>query len=490
MTRYLILLAGVGAVVWAMARWRLGVQAALVLLVLEGAIRKWLVPGSQDLVYFAKDALLIGCYLGFLTSPARHRVTALVPPAIVACLVGGAAIGALQIFNPTLPNVLVGLLGFKAYFLYAPLLWVLPAAFATDVELARFLKRYVALAIPVGLLALAQFRSPADSALNVYARGTAGVYATTFGSSTQVRVTGTFSYISGYSSYVLAVAILVLAVLAATRWRLKGNWIVYGALGLTLLGMLMTGSRGPVFMLVLLLPLYGWLSVARERDRAPAMGRLLLGLGLVAMLLNYVGSDAIEAFYGRAAGSTDLASRLTTPLVGPINAIEPAGVTGFGIGATHQTAAAVTKNLVPYSWMRGQMVEDEPGRIMLELGVVGFLLVYFLRFYLVFFALRQVFVLRTPFHRAVATSCVLFFLAHLPGGIVFNVTAGVFYWFFAGLLMAVIALDRLPAPMPVPLALRTAGSGGGREPHAAFPVPQPRAAPPSLARSRVPSNRP
>ena len=44
------------------------------------------------------------------------------------------------------------------------------------------------------------------------------------------------------------------------------NLIVYAALGLTLLGMLMTGSRGPVLMLVLLLPLYRWLSLARESD--------------------------------------------------------------------------------------------------------------------------------------------------------------------------------------------------------------------------------
>ncbi len=447
MSRYLILLAGVGAIAWAMARWRLAVQAALVLLVMEGAIRKWVLPGSQDLVYFAKDALLLGCYLGFLTSPARHKVASLVPPALIFCLAASAAFGALQVFNPNLPNVLVGLLGFKAYFLYVPLLWVVPAALPTDLDLARFLKRYVALAIPVCLLAFLQFRSPADSAINVYARGSnAPGTVSTFGSSTQVRVTGTFSYISGYSSYLLAMAILVLAVLAATRWRQRGNWIVYGALGLTLLGMLMTGSRGPVFMLVLLLPIYAWLSLARENDRATAVGRSLLGLGLVAMLLNYVGSDAIGAFYGRASGSSDLVGRMTGPILGPINTLDEAGLAGVGIGATHQTAAAVTKDLAPYSWLRGILLEDEPSRIMLELGLLGFLLVYFVRVYMVIFALQQVFLLRTTFHRAVATSCVLFFLAHLLGSIVFNVTSGVFYWFFAGLLMAVLRLDATLAP--------------------------------------------
>lgn len=479
MTRYLLLLAGAGAIAWAMARWRLAVQAALVLLVVEGAIRKWLLPGSQDLVYFAKDALLLGCYLGFLTSPARHKVASLVPPAMIFCLVASAALGALQIFNPNLPNVLVGLLGFKAYFLYMPLLWVVPAAFTTDLDLARFLKRYVLLAIPVCLLAIAQFRSPADSALNVYARGNAPGTVSTFGISTQVRVTGTFSYISGYSSYLLAMAILVLAVLAATRWRQRGNWLVYGALGLTLLGMLMTGSRGPVFMLVLLLPLYGWLSLARENDRATAVGRSLLGLGLVAMLLNYVGSDAIGAFYGRAAGSSDLGSRMIGPILGPINTLEPAGLTGVGIGATHQTAAAVTKSLPPYSWLRGILLEDEPSRIMLELGLVGFLLIYFVRVYLVIFALQQVFLLRTTFHRAVATSCVLFFLAHLPGGIVFNVTAGVFYWFFAGLLMTVLRLDAMVAPARAAVFPRPAGGPpAGRSPAERPLVPgRPRPAP-------------
>jgi hypothetical protein len=455
--RLLVLAAALAAAAWGFRHWRQGAKAALVLLVAEGALRKWVFPGAQELVYFAKDVLLVGVYLGFLGQGAgRGRVP--VPPALQGALAASAALGALQIFNPALPNLLVGVLGFKAYFLYVPLIWVVPAAFATDRDLALSLRRYVLLAIHVGLLAAAQFLSPASSPLNTYARtATSGPYVATFGTSSQVRVTATFSFITGYTSYLLAIAILALAVLAATRWRFKGNLTLFAALGLTLLGMLMTGSRGPVFLLALLLPLYGWLGLAREADGASLAGRFLLAVSLLAVLLNYVGSDAIEAFYGRAASTTDVRSRILSPFLQPFLTAADSGFTGFGIGSTHQMAEAVTKGVIPYSWLGGRLVEDESGRVMLELGFVGFALVYFIRCYLVFLALRQVFLLRTPFRRSIATSCVLFFIAHLPGGVVFNVTSGVYYWFFAGLLFLAMRLDREAVPAPVHAAAAAAG---------------------------------
>jgi hypothetical protein len=79
--------------------------------------------------------------------------------------------------------------------------------------------------------------------------------------------------------------------------------------------------------------------------------------------------------------------------------------------------------------------------------------------------------LRTVFHRAVAISALLFFIVQIPGGIVFEVTAGVYYWFLAGLVFTAVQLDRkalaparapaAPAPRaepaPAPVLLR----GGG-----------------------------
>jgi hypothetical protein len=444
--RLLLVVAGGAAALWSIRRWRQAVRFGLVLLIFEGALRKWVFPGAQDLIYFAKDVFFLGSYIGFLSEWPRLRVK---PPLIAplnAALVVAALWGLLEVLNPNLPNLLVGILGFKAYFFYAPLLFVLPAAFDSDADLARFLRRYAVIATPVGLLAVAQFFSPAGSALNAYAWGGSDTaYIATFGTSEFVRVTGTFSFITGFTSYLQATAVLCLALLGVVRWRMRGNLLLYLATGMVLLGMMMSGSRGPVLMLCLIFPFYWWLAVAREGASGATFGRLLLGVGLLAAFLLYAGTDALNAFYGRAVGSgaSDVAQRLASPFLAPLAIIPQAGLLGMGIGSTHQTAMAVTHGIPPYSWLHGMVTEVETGRIVVEIGAIGFLLIYFLRVLLTLFALRQVFRLRTRFHRALATAAFLFALAQLPGGAVFDVTAGVFYWFFPGLLLTAMKLDQM-----------------------------------------------
>ena len=458
--RPILIFAGAGAFLWAIVRWQTAVQAVMVLLVVEGAVRKWLFPGAQDLVYLAKDVVLLGVFLGFLRQRAQLRYRPPSLPTLYAALTLGAALGLLQIFNPKLPNLLVGIFGFKAYFLYVPLIFVLPAAFASDRELIVFLRRYILLSIPVGILGVAQFFSPSSSALNTYARADEATsamangsgYVSTFGSSQYVRVTATFSYISGYSSYLVAITILILAYLAATRWRLRRSLAAHVALGMAMLGMLMTGSRGPVFMLALLFPVYWWLTVMRGGDGGATFGRLLLGAALLTILVTSLGSDALAAFIGRASESADVGSRLTYPFTAPFAILPDAGLIGYGIGATHQTATAFTQGYMPYYWLHGLGTEAESGRIMLELGPAGFLLVYFVRIYMIGFALRQVFLLRTSFHRSLATACLLFFLAQLVGSVVFDVTSDLYYWFFGGLLLATMRLDQLAVKRTAPVA--------------------------------------
>jgi hypothetical protein len=453
-TRSFVALLGAVALFWSYRRWREAVQLAVVLLVFEGAMRKWLFPGAQDLVYFGKEVVLLGAYAGFLQDRRRPKVH--VPRFLASLLATCAVLGALQIFNPRSPNLLVGLLGFKAYFFYMPLAWILPAVFTSPTQLYERLRLYLLLALPIGLLAAAQFLSPADSPLNAYARSGGAGGISTFGSSTHVRVTATFSYITGYTSYLLVTVILVLALLARNRWLLRGNLALYGCLAAALVGMFTTGSRGPLLMITLLFPVYLWLSLARERQRDAMLGRILLGLSLVAALVNQVGADAIGAFYGRAAGSEDLVGRVLNPFVQPFNLFYPSGFLGYGIGATHQTAEAVTRGIEPYSWLEGNRVEDEPGRVMLELGPFGFFFIYLVRVHLVLKSLEQVFRLRTPFGRALATSCALFFLAHLPGGVVFNVTADVYYWYFVGLLLCAQRLESAASTNEEPQRIKLA----------------------------------
>jgi hypothetical protein len=479
-SRLLLALAAAAAAVWAIKRWRQAIPVVMVLLIVEGALRKWVFPGAQDIVYFGKDLLLLGAYIGWFTDSGRVRLRAPAVPALTMPLAICALFGLLQIFNPKSPNLLVGVFGWKAYFFYVPLFFLVPAALPSDFQISRFLRRYVLLAIPICLLATAQFFSSGSSALNTYARQpTEAGQISSFGSSEHIRVTGTFAYITGFTSYLFATLILLLTVLSATRWRFRGNLWTFAAFGLSLVGLLMSGSRGPVLFLALLLPLYWWLAVVREGGVATT-ARLVIATAAVGCLIAYAGSGATSAWLGRAAGYSDVSQRLTQPLLSPFRALENAGLFGFGIGTAHQTAAALVSGVRPYSWLNGALVEDEPGKIMLELGPLGFALVYFVRILLVAYSFRQVLELRTHFHRAIATACLLFFIAQLPGGVVFEVTAGLYFWFFAGLLAAVVALDRKavqeafaaqPRPVTLASAVRTRSARGDRAIAPAPPAP-------------------
>lgn len=443
-TRLLVLALGVVAMFWAVSKWRLAIRAAMVMLIIEGAIRKWVVPGAEDLVYFAKDALLLGAYVGFLGDEARRRLRVSPSPFLTTILVAAVAFGTLQMFNPSLPSILVGVLGLKAYFLYAPLLYVLPAAFDSDRELARFLRRYSLAAIPIGLLAILQFFSSGSSAINMYARGTDVMG---FGSSEHIRVTGTFSYISGYTAYLLASAILLLGILATTTWTFRRQILVFASLSLTILGMLTTGSKGPIFMLAALLPFYFVLAVVREEGRGTTL-RLLVGLAIVASVVAGTVPDAVDAWRGRARGSgADAVGRSLQILTAPMHALELSGALGYGIGSTHNAAPALMRSRYAY-WLPPGGFEAETGRVMVELGPLGFTLVFLLRFAVIGFAFNQILALRTRFHRAMATAAFLFALAQLTGAPIFDPVANLYFWFFAGLVTTVMRLERFPAAMP------------------------------------------
>jgi hypothetical protein len=96
----------------------------------------------------------------------------------------------------------------------------------------------------------------------------------------------------------------------------------------------------------------------------------------------------------------------------------------------------------PAAWLPATLfIEDESGRVMLEVGLLGFLAIYGLRLTLIFLAFQQSLRLRDRFCRALAVSSLLFFLTHLPSGIIFNVTASLYFWFFSGLLFTAMRLD-------------------------------------------------
>ncbi len=435
--------AGLG--LFGMLKWRQAVHLALILAVFEGAIRKWIMPDVQQYVYFFKDALLLGAYAAFVWWRARtgRRLFSPHPANLALALLFVLAV--LEIANPELPSPMVGVFGLKAYLMYVPLMYMVPAVFTDAAALRRFWIRYLALAlIPFGL-GSTQFYAPPDSVLNRYPwgeEGTAGGVAL-FGLSNMARITGTFSFITGYTSYLVLVIVFGLALAMGERARWL-QWSLYGFVGVAVTNLVMTGSRGPFVVLGAAVPILVGLSARAGRG---SWRRVVLTLGMslpvIGLLVTGVVPEAGTAFVERATETGDIFERAVDAIGGPIWAMSRAGLTGYGIGSTHQAISF----LAPSSTMAPLEAEGEWVRIVLEMGPVGFGLVLLVRILVV----RRLWAALTSPEAGAArpflTGAFVYCLLCLPGDVIFTHTTSVFYWFVAGFALVPGAKGRVAIPV-------------------------------------------
>jgi hypothetical protein len=430
-----VLVVGVGLFVLGLWRVKAAVVGALLVAVFEGVVRKWVLPDLGQAVYFAKDVLLLGGYVGFFAPrmvqrrPLFERHPA--NPVLALLLV----LGLCELANPALATVRVGLFGLKAYLLDVPLLYLVPRAFPDARELRKIWVALLACAaIPV-VLGIFQFSAPADSELNRYAWedevGTESI--ATFGEANKVRITGTFSYISGYTVYLTVVVLMGFPIVLSERSR----WIrcaAYGVMILALGNLFMTGSRGPLLTLAVAsvaLLLLAFRHGVFVGSRAALVVLVMLPVAVVVAQNAF--PEAWATFFERVSENEDVGERLTGIVSNPVATADAAGLFGYGIGSTHQAAGFLIPDGTAY--IRPPEAEGEWERIILELGPIGFVLVVLVRILIVGRLWTAFATSRDPAHRWFLATALLFTAASIPGNLVFNHTASVFYWFFAGMAL-------------------------------------------------------
>lgn len=424
--------------------WRRSIKAVLILVVLEGALRKWVLPQASQFIYFLKDFVLIGAYLRyFLLSPVSTQLFLRHP--FVLVLIGCMAIwGGVQAFNPSLGSLVIGIFGLKNYFLYIPLIWLVPQMFNSEDELYRFIRHYLLLLIPVGLLATAQFFSPPTSPLNVYAWGEEGPAVVTAGLDT-VRVTGTFSYLTGYSTYLLACLCLLLPMLSRPQARLwQALTLVEGAL--IVATSFMTGSRGLVFGAVLLIFGYGLVLAVTSFSSFFRNVRRLVLPGLISFVLVSQGARlAFDSFVNRVETVNDsVVSRILSSFTQPFSNFQFKALDGYGLGATFQANTIIRQLLrLPPGENIPVGYESEMGRVALEVGPVGFFLWYGLRLVLLFNLFKVYLKLTHPFLRQLALSTFMYQGVTFISQMVYNHTGGIYHWFFYGFILLLPYLQRV-----------------------------------------------
>lgn len=416
---------------------RLGITLFLALVVFDGAVRKWLLPQSEQLIYIAKDVLLAAMLAWHLMRRGFQLPPGISTPQLQGWLGLYAFIAALQAFNPTLPSLVLGLFGLKTHILYAALLVLVPAAFSDTEQLARWLRYLLVPVILVLVLGVLQFYLPADHVLNRYVRGTFQDIAT-FGIARKVRVTSTFSYISGMTVFIYFAICLGLALMSAGRWRLRGNLLAYLCVVAAAAVTPMTGARWIYYMVMATVPLFlfSMLRAGMLQTRFALRIVVLSCLGIAAVSLWSL--EAFESLEYRRHSSLDAAERLEGLVRDPVAYAVEAGFLGFGAGATHQAAPALVPDAGFYTWIPITGFEDEPARIMLELGILGFIAAFALRAYLCWLAFRAMAAGATATEKGLAGGAMIFLIAHLVSPIVFNPTGGALYWLFAGIVATIL----------------------------------------------------
>src|SRR5215510_12480905 len=61
----LVMILGVVLILASLRDYRTGIKALLVVLIIEGALRKWFVPSASELVYFYKDFVMVAILVGY-----------------------------------------------------------------------------------------------------------------------------------------------------------------------------------------------------------------------------------------------------------------------------------------------------------------------------------------------------------------------------------------------------------------------------------------
>jgi hypothetical protein len=421
--------------IFTFSNWRLGVKIAFVMVLLEGALRKWFIPGAQELAYFAKDVLLIGAYLRFFffPEPEMRAWKLQVPGGIFAMLCMVVSFSAL---NPNIGSMLLAAYGVKIYIFYLPLAFMIPFLFRSREEFESQIFWYAMLAVPICLLGIAQYAVPGSSFLNVNAHGGDGTSMGWDGS--KIRVTGSFSYITGHTTFVVVFFSLHLALLLnkLPKWK----WVcLMASTGLLVGNAFMSGSRSTVILLA-----FTGLSflIASLSKPVGTGGSAILKIGtagaVVLWILSLLFSEAREQWTARATSSDDTVyfRVVEMPAYSIETALTEGGMFGFGIGMTHPAPDRLRNALnLPRPKSKAPTFDVEIGQVLVELGVVGWISWYTIRFMVLFFSFKALRGTPPGILRSVIVASIIIQLPHLMLGVVLNHTANFLVFGFFGLAM-------------------------------------------------------
>lgn len=348
-----------------MIRWiRILVWTYLVLLIGEGALRKWVFFSLADPLLIVRDPVLLAIYLLAAAAGIFPRNAWIAAIAVLAVLATATA------FLAGNGNLLVIAYGLRIDFLHLPLIWIMAEVLGRrDVErMGVFL---LLMAIPMTLVMVAQFRSPVGAEIN---RGIGGdMVGQIFGADGRIRPPGLFAFITGPQLfYPLAAAFFFHRIGGGRRLP----WYLLLACGLAIAValpvsisrtvMLATGVVGVAFALSL-----PFVTARVGRLVPPVLLLVALGAILTRLPIFAEGADVFMMRWDTAAAENNGAAwsgvveRTVTGFTNPLYFVQVAPLFGHGIGMGSNVAARLLSGGMGF-----MLAEEEWGKVILELGPV------------------------------------------------------------------------------------------------------------------------
>jgi hypothetical protein len=371
--------------------WRRGLMIVLGWLLFEDFVRKYL--GNNMAVYFGKDVLVVVFYVSFFVAVRKQKATIFQPP-FRAPLLLMIWFGAIQVFNPGSPSIFYGLMGFKMFFFYVPLMFVGYSLLNSEVELRRFFFLNLILVFVIGSLGIAQailghtFLNPSViqddiRELSTLYRKSAITGLSAYRPNSVFVSTGRFANFLGVSW------LLVMGFTGYLMFRRRqGRVFTFVVLVVTAAALVLSASRGAflwtfingiVFSIAFL-----WGAPWRRKEVVRVLRtiqRTVLGLAAALVLLMFVFPEALLSrlsFYYETLAPDSPTSELVNrtrdyPLENFLLAFKyERWPYGYGIGTSGLGTQYVTRLLHVKPIEAG--VESGFGALVIEQGVVGLLL--------------------------------------------------------------------------------------------------------------------
>lgn len=444
------------------------------LAIFEGAIRKYIAPQLGQYIFFVRDPFLLYAYVLATRFALWPRQQAFFTFSIFMCVFGVLLfVMQMGVFGMDKTRVLLGVYGWRSYFFYVPLAFLIGAQFRRE-DLQLFARTTLLLAVPIAILVLAQFASPPNAPINVGVAEEQELQFKSVGITVdRIRTTGTFTSPAGQQQFIASAFALMLAMLLMPR-REAGVIFV----GLTACGVLtclaLSGSRGSMLHCGLIGMFAMGLALVGKSAALKAKA-LFLPLGLItaaAVLYPIVFPVGFETFMARWNGAAINEQRIEGGVFGRailgqidfIRFLDVVPLLGYGIG--YGGNASIILGAEVDGVKPGVMVEADLSRQIVDLGPVFGLCYIIIRFALIFWLGRRVYAAtrRRPDPLPVLLFAYVSYTV-LFGQITGNGSINAYGWLFTGLCIAAsreaLASSRLPRTairhatrFPIPLRKR------------------------------------